>query len=44
METTLLPFLPRKTILVVEDNKDCRQLQTIVIRKKKDEKGEKKEL
>jgi two-component system KDP operon response regulator KdpE len=32
METTLLPFLPRKTILVVEDNKDCRQLQTIVIR------------
>ena len=32
MDTTLSPVLPCKTILVVEDNKDCRQLQTIAIR------------
>ena len=31
MENTPTPFLSRKKILIVDDNLDCRMLQTIVI-------------
>ena len=31
MEITPTPFSPRKKILIVDDNLDCRMLQTIVI-------------
>jgi two-component system, HptB-dependent secretion and biofilm response regulator len=33
MDTTQPPFFSRKKILIVEDNDDCRQLQTIIIRR-----------
>jgi CheY-like chemotaxis protein len=33
MDTTLTLSLPRKKILIVEDNEDCRELQACVIRR-----------